>query len=452
MSTKFLENKYILKDDLSSQYFNGIKNPCDYKIGVEIEKIGVIKNTFEAVPYVIMEQFLDIFAKKYSWQKIKNNGYTLGLEKDGHFISLEPGSQMELSLAPAKNIHEIAVYLENFNKNAAEVADLLGFHLLGYGIQPVSDYNQISIIPKTRYELMTDYFFDKGDMAYVMMRETAGTQVNLDYSSEEDAMNKLRLGLLLSPIISAIFSNSPIRGGQNTGYKSFRAKSWIYTDNDRCGFVSDKLFDPNYQFTFNDYVETLLDIPMIFVVRGDRNYNVNMTFRNYLKDGYNGLEATLSDWELHSNLYFPEVRLKSFLEFRNADSQNFAMGLALMALYKGIFYDDIAIKDTYSILGDVSLTNLFKMRYLGPKYALDVEVSGKKIGFIAKELIFIAKKSLQKQFELNESSQDESVYLLALEELISYGKTPSDRIIELCGEDIYRLVEYTKIRATSTTV
>lgn len=445
MSTKFLENEFALKDGLASQYYAGIKNPCDFKIGVEVEKIGVMKKTFEAVPYAIMEQFLDVFSSKYSWQKIKQNNYTIGLQKDTDFISLEPGSQMEISLSPQKNIHQIAKYLTDFNNKTSKIADLLGFHLLGYGIQPFSTYDYINIIPKSRYHSMTDYFIDKGDMAYVMMRETAGTQVNLDYSSEEDAINKLRLGLLLAPIISAIFSNSPIRGGKNTGYKSFRANSWLYTDNDRCGFINEKLFNLNYEFTFNDYVETLLDIPMVFVTRGDKSYNVNTTFRNYLKDGYNGLDATISDWELHSNLYFPEVRLKGFLEFRNADSQNPSLALALMALYKGIFYDETAIKDTYSILKDITLPDLVKMRYLSPKYALDVEVRGKKILDIAKELIFVAKKSLQKQFELNESNQDESFYLLILEEMILSGNTPSDKVLTFCSDDMEKLVEYTKI-------
>lgn len=445
MSTKLLENTFVLNDELTAKYYSGIKNPCDFKVGVEIEKINVMKNTFEAVPYVIMEQFLDIFSKKYSWQKIKQNGSILGLQKDGHLISLEPGGQMEISLAPAKNIHPIAEYLKNFNKKTSNVAGLLEFYLLEYGIQPVSIYDMISIIPKSRYHCMTDYFFDKGEMAYVMMRETAGIQVNLDYSSEEDAMNKLRLGLLLSPIISAIFSNSPVRGGKNTGYKSFRAKSWIYTDNDRCGFINAKIFDPNYQFTFNDYVETLLDVPMIFVTRGDKHCNVNTTFRNYLKNGYEGLEATISDWELHSNLYFPEVRLKSFLEFRNADSQNFVMGLSLIALYKGLFYDEIAIKDTYSILGNISLFELQKIRHLAPKYALEVEVAGKKILDIAKELIFVAKKSLQEQFECNGFNQDESMYLEALEEMVYSGKTPSDRLLEVCSGNIQKLVEYTRL-------
>jgi len=445
MSTKFLENKFALKNDLAFQYYAGIKNPCDFKVGVEIEKIGVMKNNFEAVPYVIMEQFLDIFAEKYSWQKIRQNGCTLSLKKDGHCISLEPGSQMEISLAPVNNIHQIADYLQDFNKKTSKVADLLGFYLLGYGIQPVSTYDQISIIPKSRYHSMTDYFFDKGEMAYVMMRETAGTQINLDYSSEEDAMNKLRLGLLLAPIMSAIFANSPIRGGQDTGYKSFRAKSWIYTDNDRCGFISDKLFDPNYQFTFNDYVDALLDVPMIFVMRGDSPLRVDTTFRKFLEDGYEGLEATISDWELHSNLYFPEVRLKGFLEFRNADSQNPVIALALMALYKGIFYDETAIKDTYAILGNIDLADLQKIRALAPQYALDVEVGDKKILDIAKELIFVAKKSLQKQFELNSSNQDESAYLCVLEEMISSGMTPSDRVLEFCSYDVQKLVEYTKI-------
>lgn len=445
MNVKILENKFQLKNDLALDFYSGIKNPCDFRVGAEVERINVFKDSFEAVPYSIIEQFLDVFGGKYGWQKIRENNHILALRKDNDFISLEPGSQLEMSLAPVENIHQLARRISELDQNISQISELLGFYSLGYGIQPVSVYDHIGIIPKKRYDLMTEYFIDKGKMAYVMMRETAGTQVSLDYSSEEDAISKLRLGLLLAPVISSMFSNSPVRGGQKTGYKSFRAKSWLATDDDRCGFISPKLFDSNYEFTFDDYVDALLDVPMIFIMREGRSHRINTTFRDYFQNGYEGFSYTIDDWKLHQNLYFPEVRLKNFLEFRNADAQSPDMTLALMALYKGIFYDNEAISEAYLLFEGVGFKDLQKMRHLTPMYALGVKVGKVSILDLAKELISIAKKSLQRQNSQDLFGHDESIYLNVLIENIIFGKTPADRLLEICGGDVSKIVACAKI-------
>ena len=83
---------------------------------------------------------------------------------------------------------------------------------------------------------MADYLW--GILSDVMMRETAGIQVGIDFSSEEDAIAKLHLAGLISPFMTAIFANSKMRGGVDTGYKSFRALAWLNTDNDRCGLAT----------------------------------------------------------------------------------------------------------------------------------------------------------------------------------------------------------------------
>lgn len=442
MNNKIIENEFHLRDELSQDFYNGIKSPSSFRVGAEIERINVLKNTYEAVPYVIIGQFLDVFASRYDWSKVKNGAHTVGLQKDGSNISLEPGSQVELGIAPSKNIHNICEYLNGFNKKYSEISDCLGFHSLGYGIQPQTTFERINIIPKARYEMMSDYFLDKGNMAYVMMRETAGTQVALDYSSEGDAVLKLRLGMFLAPIVSAMFANSPVRGGQNTGYQSFRAKSWLYTDEQRCGFISEKLFDLNYEFGFGNYVDALLDVPMIYVSRENKNYQVNKTFREYIKDGYDGLEATLDDWRLHANLFFPEVRLRGFIELRNADAQRSDMSLALLALYKGLFYDDEALSQVVNLFDGVTFEDLKRLRYMTPMYALGVEIKGGKVLDFAKELVVIAKNSLVRQACQNQFAQDESVYLQVLEGLLAEGKTPADRVLEFCGSDVASIVEY----------
>ena len=111
---------------------------------------------------------------------------------------------------------------------------------------------------------MANYLW--GILSDVMMRETAGIQVGIDFRSEEDAMKKFRLANLMMPFSTAMFANSKIRGGVDTGYKSFRALAWLNTDNERCGFALD--FDKN--MCFKDYILKLLDTPMIFINRENK--------------------------------------------------------------------------------------------------------------------------------------------------------------------------------------
>ena len=42
-------------------------------------------------------------------------------------------------------------------------------------------------------------------------------QVNLDYESEQDMVQKARIGLALQPVATALFANSPFRNGKPTG-------------------------------------------------------------------------------------------------------------------------------------------------------------------------------------------------------------------------------------------
>ena len=62
-------------------------------------------------------------------------------------------------------------------------------------------------------------------------------QANLDYVSEEDAILKMRVGVGLGPLVTALYAASPLVDGEPTDYKSFRAHCWLDTDNDRCGVL-----------------------------------------------------------------------------------------------------------------------------------------------------------------------------------------------------------------------
>jgi len=435
------------KSQLLNYFHNGSKSKTDFKVGMELEKLAVNPFDCKAIPY---SKGIEKFLKRYGSDYIRENSNVLGVKEDFGMISLEPGSQCEISTYPAKSLHDLKKSIVSYNKKSSYIADDLDFCWIGYGIQPVSTYNDIELIPKKRYAYMTNYLPNKGELALIMMRETAGIQVALDYESEEDAINKLRISLALSPIVTAMFANSPIREKKDTGYKSFRALSWLYTDEARCGLVSRKLFYPDYEYTFEDHVEVLLDLPMIFIQKNSQFINMKgYTFRDYLSKGYESYKATMDDWFLHANLFFPDVRLNNYIEIRNCDSQREDLLLAPSALWKGILYNQDAMQSVFNLVKGLSYENLMELRNLVPKYALDASVDSFKVLDTAKDLVNIAYESLKQMNIKNENGYDESIYLESLLELVNQSKTPADLILQRWYSDwnknTAKLVEYSKI-------
>ena len=138
-------------NQLTEVFFSGCK--MSQKIGVESEKLLVYKNNFKAVKYEDVVKILNYFDKN-KWEKIYDNGNLTALKSDIGLITLEPGSQVEISLLPLKNIDEISEKLLNFYSELSLHAEKIGAVVLDSGIQPVSTYDDINIIPKKRYEFM----------------------------------------------------------------------------------------------------------------------------------------------------------------------------------------------------------------------------------------------------------------------------------------------------------
>ena len=410
------------KKQLLEIFISGCKTT--QSIGVESEKILVSKDNYKAIEYKDAVKILNSFDEN-EWQRIFEDGNLMGLKGKVGAITLEPGSQIEISLKPYETMEEITKYLNDFYSKLSLYADKIGAKVLNAGIQPISTYEDINIIPKKRYEYMTKYLPSKGLTPFVMMRETAGIQVNFDYKSEEDAIFKLSLALKMSPVISAIYANSSMRNGKQTGYKSFRANSWLNVDEDRCGYISKKLFEKPEDFTFADYVEILLDIPMIFIQKGKNYFYAPQTFREYMQKGYNGIKADISDWETHLSLYFPDVRLKSYVEIRNHDAQNECMTYTVPAFWKGIMYNEEAGNEINKILSKHKYEDFINLREKSPVLGLDAKLGNINIIEYIKEFFDIAYESLKK------NNKGEEKYLEPIYEYIALKKVPADNIITI---------------------
>ena len=411
------EKCHLEYNQLLEEFILGCKN--SQKIGMEYERIPVYKSTGEVVPYdgeYGICELLRELAKVDNWDYILDNINIIGLKKIHDTITLEPGCQIELSLKPQDYIKDLKSKIEEIDSSLKPIMDKFGIELLNKGVSPKTTYRNIKIIPKRRYAIMANYLW--GILSDVMMRETAGIQVGIDYKSEEDAIRKFNLANMMMPFMTSMYANSKIRGGVDTGYKSFRALAWLNTDNERCGFATKF----NKDMTFKDYVNTLLETPMIFINRENRTVSLNgrLTFKQFMEKGYEGFEANIDDWKLHSNLYFPEVRLRNFIEIRNHDCVGDGLEYSIPALYKGIMYNSSAMEEVEKMLSDYYYREINELRYDVARYGINAKIRGIKVSDICKKLVGIAHYSLIMQ------GKNEEEFLEPIIELLDKNKMPVD--------------------------
>lgn len=418
-------------------FTSGFKPVETHKIGIEYERLPVFNDTYRAVPYEDgVCNVLRTIARDDNWDYITDDFNIIGLKQNHDTVTLEPGCQFEMSLEPEFTIKKLEEKINAFNKKIAPILERNNMKLLEYGVSPVSTHKSISLIPKKRYHIMARYLW--GILSDVMMRETAGIQCCIDFESEEDLMKKFETASKLSPFITAMFANSPIRGGVYTGYKSFRALSWLNTDNDRCGFAGNL----KKEFSIDDYINCVLDSPMIFITRENLPIQINgrITFRDFMNKGFEGFEAAIEDFELHANLYFPEVRLRNFIEIRNHDCVGKGLQYSLLAIYKGILYDKYAISEFDELMQDFSVRDITELRYNVPKSAMQSKIGKYMVSEIAPKILEIAEKALIG------GGYHEDYYLDPVKEYVEKGICPADVIIRswhsVWDKDINRLIKF----------
>ena len=212
-------------------------------------------------------------------------------------------------------------------------------------------------MPKGRYAIMRRYMPLVGTLGLDMMTRTCTVQVNLDYASEQDMLRKLRVSLLLQPLATALFANSPFTEGQPNGYLSYRAQVWTDTDNQRSG-IPRVMFEPG--FGFERYVEWLVDrcadvfrLSRRAIYRCRRRLVPRLHGRAAAQSG--GDVATVGDFADHVTTVFTDVRIKRFLEMRGADAGRADMMVAQSAFWVGLLYDDAALAAAEALVRDADL-------------------------------------------------------------------------------------------------
>jgi glutamate--cysteine ligase len=418
------------KRELIAWLESGCKPKAEWRIGTEHEKFGFCSDTLKPLPYDgerSVRAVLEGMAARFDWEPVTENGLPIALKKENCSITLEPGGQLELSGGLLDNLHQTCNEVNGHLAEVRAVAEPLGIGFLGMGFHPTARREDIDWMPKERYVIMRNYMPRVGQLGHDMMKRTCTVQVNLDYSSEADMINKFRASLALQPIATALFANSPFVEGRPSGFLSYRSQVWTDTDPDRTGMLP-WVFESG--MGFERYVDWMLEVPMYFV-RRDGHYldMAGQSFRDFLAGKLPGLEGqhpTLADWEDHMTTAFPEVRLKRFLEMRGADGGPWHRLCALPALWVGLLYDPDNLAQCLEMTQGWSLEERQKLREDVARIGLKASIRGKSVRDIARRLLNMARQGLARRERYNGAGDHEAGFLNSLEEIVERGSTPAE--------------------------
>src|SRR5260221_3798984 len=212
-------------EDLFRPFHEAVKPPREFRIGAEAEKFGVYVANGAAIPYDGDRGVVSVLAaleRSFGWAPISESqgGPLIALRRNSASVTLEPGGQLELSGAPLDDVHAIVAETNAHLTELHEVSAPMGIAWLGVGFHPFARQEDLPWVPKLRYGIMREYLPTRAARPLDMMRRTATVQANFDYESEDDAMQKMRVALRLSPIATAMFANSPFYEGRVTGDRS----------------------------------------------------------------------------------------------------------------------------------------------------------------------------------------------------------------------------------------
>ena len=406
-------------------YFNsGIKKKL--LIGVENEKFLFSKKSNKRASYTEVKKVLSLLKSKFNWKPIKEKNNLIGLSHRGKSISLEPGNQIELAGDKLKSIHEVCFEGNLFQNQLNDVCEKVGLESIAIGYDPYTKLNKAPNNPKARYKVMTKEMPKGGKLSLNMMYQTAGTQINLDYLSENDFIKKFKLAASLTPLSIGIFANSPVKEKKLSRYLSYRSKVWQSTS--RGGLP--KIFLENLDF--EKYADFILNKPLLFINKGKKVIaGKGKTFQDYMRGNIREIrnqKPKKKDLEVHLSTIFTELRLKKYIEIRSLDACEWDCHCAGPAFFTGLIYS--SLEESLDIIKKWKTNDILNAYIEAPKKGLKTEINNKSIRYWGNVFLKLSKKGLIKRNVINKKKLNETIFLGSVEKILKENKTKAELTIE----------------------
>ena len=421
----------ITKKEQIIEYFkSGIKNKKEFKIGIEHEKFLFNSQNNKRIDYQKIKEMFSALLE-FGWNPVLENDNIIGLNKGGKNITLEPGNQIELSGDKLTNIHEACAESYDYLFELKQVTKKLNIKIVSAGFDPISKLDEIPNNPKKRYKLMTRDMPLGGELSLDMMYRTCGTQLNLDYSSEEDFKKKFKIVNSLVPISIALFANSSIVEKKKSNYLSYRSKVWQNTS--RGGLP--KLFLED--FDFEKYADFVINFPILFIQQKEnyfsgRGYNFSDFMSGNIKEINNRLPDE-NDLSIHLSTIFTENRLKKYIELRSMDTCGWDCLCAGPAFNVGMLYGNL--DEVYELISSWDKDKIMNAYLEAPQKGFNTQLMGKDLLYWSSVLLDLSKKGLEKRDIVNKSGKNETLFLNHLQKVIDNKTTNAHHMIIKFSKD-----------------
>ncbi len=412
------------KEKIIEYFKSGIKKTNEFRIGIEHEKFLFNNKDNKRVNYSKVKEMFSALLE-FGWNPILENKNIIGLNKGDKNITLEPGNQIELSGEKLNHIHEACAESQDYLFELRQVTQKLGINIVSAGFDPISKLDEIPNNPKKRYELMTKDMPLGGELSLDMMYRTCGTQLNIDYSSEEDFIKKFKIVNSIVPISIALFANSSIVEKKKSNYLSYRSKVWQSTS--RGGLP--KLFFENLDF--EKYADFIINFPILFI-QNQNNYisGKKYTFSNFMNGEIDEIQNRLPteiDLATHLSTIFTENRLKKYIELRSMDTCGWDCLCSGPAFNIGMLYGNL--DEVYEIISKWDKNKIINAYLEAPQKGFGTQLMDKDLLYWAKTLLNLSKKGLENRDILNKNGKNESVFLNHLKKVIENKTTNADHMI-----------------------
>ena len=412
------------KEKIIKYFTSGIKEIKNFKIGIEHEKFLFNKKDNKRVDYSkVKEMFAALL--EFGWNPIKEKGNIIGLNKNGKNITLEPGNQIELSGDKLNHIHEACAESQDYLFELKQVTKKLGISIVSAGFDPISKLNEIPNNPKQRYKLMTHDMPKGGESSLDMMYRTCGTQLNIDYHSENDFSKKFQIVNSIVPISIALFANSSIVEKKKSNFLSYRSKVW---QNTARGGLPKLFFE---KLDFEKYTDFLMNFSMLFIKDNEKYFSgQKYKFKDFMNGKIieiNNRLPTEDDLSLHLSTIFTENRLKKYIELRSMDTCGWDCLCAGPAFYVGLLYGNL--DEAYNLVSKWEKNKIINAYLDAPKKGFNTELMGKDLLYWASTLLDLSRKGLEGRDILNKSNKNETLFLNHLQIVIDNKTTNADHMI-----------------------
>ena len=320
-----------------------------------------------------------------------------------------PGGQVVFVGGPYDMPGEVRMDFEQFDRLGSSIADEKGKRLINEGYHPTASAADVALRDE-QSRILHDYLAAFSPDCANLMHVGAQTRISLDYSSEADALRKLRLITIAAPILALICDDVRVYEKERSPHAVMRMALMNEGDPARSGIVPGVLDD---DFSFADYAAYVLDAPAIMKPAADGDADWIATDESF---GAAYAEQAMTPDQAESALasFFNDVTLTNRINIEVIDSMPAPFVCAAAMLVKGLFILEPSLDELESMFADIAEDDVRAAKAALAEAGYDATVYGRPASELADALMGLAQENL---------AFNEKNFLSALAALVRFRKS-----------------------------